>query len=670
MLTPVERVAFVLLAAACVGWAAVGFLQVFRAIARGRGSLSTDRVLARAASALVAVLSHRTLLKTRRPWAVAHALILFTFTYYFLVNVVDALEGFSGFSTVGQGGVWGPFNLVADVLSVLALVGMTAFLVRRFVFRPRSFQFNPGVLLLPEVVRGIRRDSAVVGAFILLHVGSRWTGQAIRIARHGADPWQPLASLLGELLRPLPEGVLAVGEHVTWWLALGLILLFLPYFPRSKHIHLVFAPVNLTLGLPDPPGRLDTNSRDGTGAARLEDLPKRRILDAYACIMCNRCQDACPAHGVGKSLSPAALEINKRYYLNRHLASFSRGAESPALWEYAISTEALWACTTCAACVHICPVGNAPMLDIVEMRRELVGRGEVEDPNLQDALVKLAKYGNSFGRPERQRGQWTRSLPFPVKDARKEPVDVLWFVGDFASFDPRGQERSQALARLLHHAGVDFGILYEGERNSGNDVRRVGEEGLFEVLAEHNIRALDRARFRVVLTTDPHSLNALRNEYASFGRSYPVVHYTELLLQLVREGKLQVRRPVGRKVTYHDPCYLARYNRVTEPPRQLLAAVGAELVEMPRNRENTFCCGAGGGRIWMTEQPGKERPSENRIREAAALGVDTFVVACPKDYAMYTDAVKSCGYEGRMVVRDIVELVEQAVGLQAEVAVG
>ncbi|MDR7462889.1 MAG: (Fe-S)-binding protein, partial [Armatimonadota bacterium] len=148
------------------------------------------------------------------------------------------------------------------------------------------------------------------------------------------------------------------------------------------------------------------------------------------------------------------------------------------------------------------------------------------------------------------------------------------------------------------------------------------------------------------------------------------VHYTELLLQLVREGKLQVRRPVGRKVTYHDPCYLARYNRVTEPPRQLLAAVGAELVEMPRNRENTFCCGAGGGRIWMTEQPGKERPSENRIREAAALGVDTFVVACPKDYAMYTDAVKSCGYEGRMVVRDIVELVEQAVGLQAEVAVG
>lgn len=670
MLTAGERVVFVLLAVACTAWAAVGFWQVFRAIHRGRGSLSTDRLLQRAVTALASVLLHRTLLRTRRPWAVAHACILFAFTYYFLVNVVDVLEGFSGFSPLGRPGVWGLFNLVADVLSVLALGAMTAFLVRRFVFRPRSFRFNSEVLLLPDVVRGIRRDSAIVGAFILLHVGSRWAGQAIRIARHGADPWQPLASLLGEGLRSLPDGVLAAGEHVAWWMALGLILVFLPYFPRSKHIHLMFAPVNLALGLPEPPGRLETSPQDGVGASRLEDLPKRRILDAYACIMCNRCQDACPAHEVGKSLSPAALEINKRYYLNRHRASFSLGAESPALWEYAISPEAIWACTTCSACVHICPVGNAPMLDIVEMRRELVSRGQVEDPNLQDALVKLAKYGNSFGRPERQRGQWTRSLPFRVKDARKEPVDILWFVGDFASYDPRGQERSQALARLLHQAGVDFGILYDGERNSGNDVRRVGEEGLFEMLAEHNIRVLDRARFRVILTTDPHSLNALGNEYVRLGRSYPVVHYTEFLLRLLQEERLQVRQRLPRRVTYHDPCYLARYNRVTEAPRQLLAAVGAELVEMRRNRENTFCCGAGGGRIWMTEQPGRERPSENRIREAAALGVDTFVVACPKDYAMYTDAVKSCGYEGRMVVRDIVELVEEAVGAPVEVAVG
>jgi Fe-S oxidoreductase len=595
--------------------------------------------------------------------AVFHAFILFAFTDYFLVNLADLVEGFTGFSAAHRGGVWGIYNLVADVLSVLALVGMTYFLVRRFVFRPKSFRFNPQVMLLPGVEAGIRRDSLVVGGFILFHVGSRWLGQAFKLAAEGPDPWQPLASAVSTLFVGMPEQALEVGVHATWWVALGLILLFLPYFPRSKHIHLFFAPLNLALGLPQPPGRLEA---DGKGAARLEELPWRRILDAYACIMCNRCQDVCPAHQTGRSLSPAALEINKRYYLNRHLREFSRGAPSPPLWEYAISVDAVWACTTCSACVHVCPVGNAPMLDIVEIRKRLLEEGVVPDTNLQEVLVKLGKYGNSFGKPERQRGQWTKGLPFRVKDARRETVDVLWFVGDYASFDPRVQEVTRTVARLLHHAGVDFGILYEGERNSGNDARRVGEAGLFEVLAEHNIRLLDQATYRVILTTDPHSLNALRNEYQALGRRYPVVHYTEFLLQLLEEGRLKVVQPVGRRVTYHDPCYLARYNRVTEAPRGLLRRVGAELVEMPRNRENTFCCGAGGGRIWMREEPG-ERPSESRIREAATLGVDTFVVACPKDYTMYTDAVKTAGYEGRMVVCDVAELVAQAVGVRAEV---
>jgi Fe-S oxidoreductase len=663
MLTPLERVLFLALAAGCLAYAAVGFRQVFAAIRRGHGGFPRDRWPQRLARTAVQVLAHQTLWRTRRPVAVFHAFILFAFAYYFLVNVADLVEGFTGFSAAHRGGVWGIYNLVADVLSVLALVGMTYFLVRRFVFRPKSFRFNPQVMLLPGVEAGIRRDSLVVGGFILFHVGSRWLGQAFKLAAEGPDPWQPLASAVSTLFVGMPEQALEVGVHATWWVALGLILLFLPYFPRSKHIHLFFAPLNLALGLPQPPGRLEA---DGKGAARLEELPWRRILDAYACIMCNRCQDVCPAHQTGRSLSPAALEINKRYYLNRHLREFSRGAPSPPLWEYAISVDAVWACTTCSACVHVCPVGNAPMLDIVEIRKRLLEEGVVPDTNLQEVLVKLGKYGNSFGKPERQRGQWTKGLPFRVKDARRETVDVLWFVGDYASFDPRVQEVTRTVARLLHHAGVDFGILYEGERNSGNDARRVGEAGLFEVLAEHNIRLLDQATYRVILTTDPHSLNALRNEYQALGRRYPVVHYTEFLLQLLEEGRLKVVQPVGRRVTYHDPCYLARYNRVTEAPRGLLRRVGAELVEMPRNRENTFCCGAGGGRIWMREEPG-ERPSESRIREAATLGVDTFVVACPKDYTMYTDAVKTAGYEGSMVVCDVAELVAQAVGVRAEV---
>lgn len=666
MLTIPERVSFVLFAIVCLTLAGVRFRRVFAAIRRGHGEVPRDRLLQRILVTVVQVLLHWTLLRTRRLVALFHAFILFAFTFYFLVNILDLLEGFIRLPTLHRSALWGVYNLVADILSVLALIGMVFFLVRRFIFKPKSFTFNPEVMLLPEVPGGIRRDSAIVGGFILLHVGSRWLGQAFKIALegHGPDPWQPLASGVASLFSQLPERALVGGVHLTWWLALGLILLFLPYFPRSKHIHLFFAPINLAMGSFGPSGRLVGG---GNGVARLEELPWQGILDAYACIMCNRCQDVCPAHTVGKGLSPAALEINKRYYLNAHLWEFSHGSASPPLWEYAISKEAIWACTTCAACVRICPVGNAPMLDIISLRRRLLEEGEVPDPNLQDVLVKLGKYGNSFGKPERQRGQWVKGLPFPVKDARKEPVEVLWFVGDFASFDPRVQEISKAVARILHHAGVDFGILYEGERNSGNDVRRVGEEGLFEILAERNIRALDQARYRVILTTDPHSLNALRNEYRKFGRQYPAVHYTEFLTRLFEEGRLRVRKPLGRRVTYHDPCYLARYNRIIEAPRRLLAAVGAEVVEMPRNRENTFCCGAGGGRIWMGEEPGKERPSENRIREAVALGVDTFVVACPKDYVMFTDAVKTSGNEGRIVVRDIAELVEEALGIPVEV---
>ncbi|HET9081512.1 MAG TPA: (Fe-S)-binding protein, partial [Trebonia sp.] len=235
----------------------------------------------------------------------------------------------------------------------------------------------------------------------------------------------------------------------------------------------------------------------------------------------------------------------------------------------------------------------------------------------------------------------------------------LWFVGDFASFDDRLQENSRTLARILRTAGVDFGLLYDAERNAGNDVRRVGEEGLFEMLAEHNVETLRQARFEEIFTTDPHSLNTLRNEYPERGAKYKVWHYTELLAHLLETGAIETRK-LGHKVTYHDPCYLARYNGVTEAPRRILRALGCELVEMPRNGVNTFCCGAGGGRIWMDDSFLAERPSENRIKEAALLDVSQFIVSCPKDVTMYSDAAKTTGHDGTLAVRDITLLVAEA----------
>jgi Fe-S oxidoreductase len=282
-------------------------------------------------------------------------------------------------------------------------------------------------------------------------------------------------------------------------------------------------------------------------------------------------------------------------------------------------------------------------------------------------LANVTRYGNSFGKSDRTRPRWTQSLDFKIKDARKEPVEFLWFVGDYASFDPRVEEITRTTAKVFRQAGLDFGILYEGERNAGNDVRRVGEEGLFEMLREKNLNTLGKAQFKNIVTTDPHTYNALKHEYDFNGRGAAVLHYTEVLHQLAGQGRLPLRRNVSRRVTYHDPCYLGRYNQIYDAPRRTLQALGAELIEMPRTRNRSYCCGAGGGRIWMEDTPGvKERPAESRVREAAALrDVSTLVVTCPKDIAMFRDALKTTGHEGRLVVNDLAELVWEAMAPEA-----
>jgi Fe-S oxidoreductase len=273
--------------------------------------------------------------------------------------------------------------------------------------------------------------------------------------------------------------------------------------------------------------------------------------------------------------------------------------------------------------------------------------------------MNFQRYGNSLGQSERNRARWTQNLPFKIKDARKEPVEYLWFIGDYASFDARIQEITRTTANLLNIAGVDFGILYEGERNSGNDVRRMGEEGLYEMLVEKNVAVLGKSKFEKILTTDPHTFNTVKNEYPKYGASYPIMHYSQLLLQSLRNGKLNIKNGSRQRVTYHDPCFLGRYNGIYDEPRDLMRTIGYELIEMPRNRKNSHCCGAGGGRIWMEDKPGiQERPSESRVKEAASLqGVEILAASCPKDIVMFQDAVKTTKNDGKIIVKDIAELV-------------
>ena len=383
-----------------------------------------------------------------------------------------------------------------------------------------------------------------------------------------------------------------------------------------------------------------------------DDHPFVRLEDCIECAICvSACPVAAPATGF---VGPAALVAAARSMQE------SQSSDHEDVLAWINRPEGVWQCTTCRACVDRCPAGIEPMGAIVDMRRMLVERGDV-DPLMQQALQNFAMQGNSYGKSARTRARWTRGLDFTIPDARKEPVEYVWFVGDFASFDERVQRESQRLAQILHDAGVSFGLLFDGERSAGNDVRQAGEQGLFEMLVEHNMNAFADAQFEAIFTTDPHSLNTLRNDYPQYGLDKPVYHYTELLAELAAQGRLPLGRTLeGTRVTYHDPCYLARYNGVTDAPRELIAATGAELVEMPRHGTDTFCCGAGGGRIWSTESETGERPSEQRIREAQALGdLDYFVVTCPKDLTMYTAAAVAVGGVGFEVV-ELTALLERA----------
>ena len=331
-----------------------------------------------------------------------------------------------------------------------------------------------------------------------------------------------------------------------------------------------------------------------------------------------------------------------------------------------VRPETLWSCRTCAACVEICPVGIEHVPVIVEMRRALVDASEME-PSLQKALQNIHNKGNSLGENKRKRTAWTKKLDFEIKDARKEAVDVLWFVGDFASFDPRYQRVSQAFARILHHAGVDFGILYEAEMNAGNDVRRVGEEGLFQHLVESNIETLQECDFKRIVTTDPHSYNTIRNEYPDFDGVYEIEHASAMIQRMLANGEIALKKKFGSRVTYHDPCHLGRLNKGFDPPRESIRMLGADLVEMKRSRDNSFCCGAGGGRIWIPDPTDKEKPSENRVREAAQIdGLEVLVVNCPKCMNMFEDARKSTGNEDNFRVMELIELVEECMALGDE----
>jgi len=440
--------------------------------------------------------------------------------------------------------------------------------------------------------------------------------------------------------------------------------------PGGKHFHVVTAVFNVFLADLEPRGKLPpAPSFEGiAGVKNVEQFTWREMLHWYTCTECGRCQDVCPAYNAGQELSPKLLIMGLRDHLFERgvaLKSHTRTREietilAKELTGEVILDETLWACTTCFACDQECPLLIEHIAPIVDMRRYLLTQQRA-DNQLMTALMNFRRYGNSFGKSDRQRASWIKGLDYKVKDIRKQPAHTLWFVGDYASYNPALTDITIATANVFNKAGIDFGLLYDGERNSGNDVRRIGEEGLFELLAMKNQAVMGKCEYEEIVTTDPHTYNTLKNEYTLNGKEKPIYHYTEILERAINEGRLPIKKKLDYTVTYHDPCFLGRYNNIYDAPRNVLKAIGCNVVEMPRNRDRALCCGAGGGRIWMEEEGIEERPSESRIQEALALNsVEFFVVTCPKDMTMYRDAVKTLGQESRLQVKDIIELVAEA----------
>lgn len=669
MLTDVEKTLFVLLALFSFGASYAGFKEMFQIIGRGAGELRFDGIGRRALSALAVYFTQRTTLKTRPLTSLLHWGVVLGFTYYFLINALDLLIGFlPGFENrlIRLGPVYDVYRIVGDLLSVVVLVGVTYFVVRRFALPNRTaLQFHENVLLHPQVKAGaITVDSTVVAAFILLHVGARLLGESVIVAQQGGDPFMPFASAAAALWSGLNIDALEVMRHLFWWSALGGILLFLPYFPQSKHAHIFMAPLNFltrprrrSLGALE---RLDFEDEtiEQFGAAKLEDLHKTYIVDGFACIMCNRCQDVCPAYVTGKELSPAALEVNKRFHIKDNWAALAGGADSGGLLAGGLLSEsALWACTSCGACIDICPVGNEPMFDILDMRRDAVLMKSEFPAELQGAFNGMERQGNPWQIAER-RGNWTAGLDFAVPTVEENPdFELLYWTGCAVSYDPRAQRTARALVKLLHAARVSFAILGDAERCTGDVARRAGNEYLYDEMATANVEALNTLNPKRIVVTCPHCLHNIGKEYDAFGGSFEIVHHSELIEELISAGRLPRGTDAARwsNVTFHDPCYLGRQNDVLDAPRNALKGSGAPLVEMARNRQNSFCCGAGGAQFWKEEEPGERKVSSERYQEATATGADTLAVGCPFCMRMFEDARAEAG--GGPQVADIAEII-------------
>ncbi len=623
-------------------------LLLVRLIRSGKPVPRFSDVPRRAKQEAVVVVGQSKLLYRLVPGLV-HAAIFWGFLVLFPTIVIAMIGAVDPRSTLPWLGEQGWYALLVDVFALLVLAGVVAALIIRKVQRPKRFVGSH--LGEADLILGL-----IAGIIVTLFL---WHASRIALGLNEYPAaWAPVSSAIA---MGLPGPLLPYLERAAVWAHVLIILSFLVYLPYSKHLHIVSAAFNVYFGRTRSRGRIEPIDFDKPeaevrfGSARASDMTWKQMLDTVSCTECGRCQDVCPAYATGKALSPKLLIMAMRDQL-------VSGATTPIV-PNAVTDDIVWDCVTCGACVRECPVGIEHVDHIIDLRRNLV---MVESRFPEEAATMLRdvdRSSNPWGRPQADRTHWAEGLGVRVLQAGEPAPDVLFWVGCAPAFDERAKQAAVSTAKLLQMAGVDFAILGPREACTGDPARRMGDEYTFQRLAGENVATLNETGVKKIITTCPHCFNTIGNEYPDFGGRYEVVHHTEFLAELVREGKL-APLPSERTITYHDSCYLARHNDVRLQPRELVDAVG-KAVEMPRHGERTFCCGAGGARMWMEEKRG--RPiNQERAREAAATGAETLAVACPFCTVMLDDGIRETG--AKMQVIDLATLLAEAVEKRRQMA--
>jgi Fe-S oxidoreductase/nitrate reductase gamma subunit len=607
----------------------------------------TDNIGARIGTMLTDILLQRRVTRVKLP-GMFHGLFFWGFFLLLIgttlivvqADFTDLLFGYR-FLT---GTFYQAFSITLDFAGLVALIMLLALFVRRYIIRPAELQTKVDDAIMHGLMTAI-----LVTGFVI--EGSR---MAVTELGTPLAAWSPVGNLVAQLMAGLGEEGLRVIHRMTWWFHLLLVTGFITLIPFTKFRHIFTASANYFFADRGPKGQLrsidlENEEAETFGANSIKQMTWKDIFDADACTLCNRCQDRCPAWSTGKPLSPLKV-VN-------HIGEAAFTAPDTNLIE-TIGRDALWSCTTCRACQDICPAAIEHVGKIIDLRRSMVLMEADFPPELMETFNNLENQGNPWGFSYDSRADWTKDLNVPLM-ADTPDADILWFVGCAGSFSDRGIVTSKAIASLLNKAGVSFAILGPEERCNGDMARRAGNEYLAQMMIAQNVETLNQYKPKRILTGCPHCFNTIKNEYPEFGAAYEVVSHVDFIAELIADGKLKVTGDIAKRITYHDSCYLGRWNNIYQSPRRLLSAInsGGEQLEMSRNLDNAMCCGAGGGRMFMEETIG-ERINSVRANDAIATGAELVSTACPFCLTMFSDGLRDNGSSCRAM--DIAELVNEA----------